>query len=131
MILSIDYGTKRIGVALGDKNLKICKPFKIIPNNNNLLKELRNIVKAYNIELIVLGYPLTPSGKEGQRAKKVKKFYELLKKELNIDIVLHDERYTTFEAKSLSNEKEIDHISAYIILKEYVESQSSLESQND
>ncbi|ACG56897.1 Holliday junction resolvase YqgF [Hydrogenobaculum sp. Y04AAS1] len=121
MILGIDYGTKRIGLALGDKHLKIYKPFKIIKNDKNLIQTLKHIVKAYKIELIVLGYPLTPSGKEGQRAKKVKKFYELLKKELNIDIVLQDERYTTFEAKSLSDEKEIDHISAYIILKEYAE----------
>jgi len=121
MILGIDYGTKRIGLALGDKNLNIYKPFKIIPNDKNLIKELKNILKAYHVHLIVLGYPLTPSGKEGQRAKKVKKFYELLKKELNIDIVLQDERYTTFEAKMLSTTKEIDHISAYIILKEYAE----------
>jgi Predicted endonuclease involved in recombination (possible Holliday junction resolvase in Mycoplasmas and B. subtilis) len=80
MILGIDYGTKRIGLALGDKHLKIYKPFKIIKNDKNLIQTLKHIVKAYKIELIVLGYPLTPSGKEGQRAKKVKKFYELLKK---------------------------------------------------
>ncbi len=121
MLLGIDYGEKRIGLALGDKLLKICKPFKIIPNDKKLIEELRLIVKAYSVELIVLGYPLTPSGKEGQRAKKVKKFYELLKKELDINIILHDERYTTIEAKTLSKEKEIDHISAYIILKEHVE----------
>ncbi len=124
MILGIDYGEKRIGLALGDKHLKIYKPFKIIQNDKNLIENLKKITKAYNVDLIVIGYPLTPSGKEGQRAKKVKKFYELLKKVLNIDIVLYDERYTTFEAKSLSNEKEIDHISAYIILRDYVESQN-------
>ncbi len=122
MLLGIDYGTKRIGLALGDEKLKICKPLKIIKNDDKMLDNIKSAVKAYKIYKIVLGYPLTPTGKEGQRAKKVKKFYELLKKTLDLDIILQDERYSTIEAQTLSKEKEIDHISAYIILKEYVES---------
>lgn len=121
LMLGIDYGLKRIGLAIGDTELKIIKPLRIISNDKNTIDTLKEIIHSYNVRLIVLGYPLTLSGKEGQRARKVKKFYELLKKEIPIDITLFDERYSTMEAKELSKEKHIDHISAYIILRDYVE----------
>ncbi len=120
LILGIDYGTKRVGFALGDTTLGIIKPLKIVKKDENLLNTIKGIVKSYNVQRIVLGYPLTPLGKEGQRAKKVRRFYELLRKELNIEIMLFDERYSTQEARRLSQEEHIDHISAYIILEEYV-----------
>ena len=121
LMLGIDYGLKRIGLAIGDTELKIIKPLRIISNDKNTIDTLKEIIHSYNVRLIVLGYPLTLSGREGQRARKVKNFYELLKKEIPIDITLFDERYSTMEAKELSKEKHIDHISAYIILRDYVE----------
>ena len=128
-ILSIDFGEKRIGLAVGDSALKVAVPKGVIPSGDRVLEEIDKIVKEGGIKLVVVGLPLTPSGKEGQRAKIVKEFVEALRERLQgVDVELWDERYTTVSAKErishLSPEKQkeiIDAISAQIILEEYLE----------
>jgi len=128
-VLSIDYGIKRIGLAIGDENLKIVSPKGVIENRESV-KKIKEIIEKSGVGKIVLGFPLTPSGKEGQRAKLVKKFYEELKKELpEVEIILWDERWTTQEALrrlegfSYKKKKELkDVIAAMVILEEYFDS---------
>ena len=128
-VLAIDYGTKRIGLAIGDENLKIVSPKGVI-KSEKAVEKIKEIVKESNVGKIILGFPLTPSGKEGQRAKLVKKFYEELKRELpETEIILWDERWTTQEALrrleglSPKKKKELkDVIAAMIILEEYFDS---------
>ncbi len=128
-VLAIDYGTKRIGLAIGDENLKIVSPKGVI-KSEKAVEKIKEIVKESNVGKIILGFPLTPSGKEGQRAKLVKKFFEELKKELpETEIILWDERWTTQEALrrleglSPKKKKELkDVIAAMIILEEYFDS---------
>mgnify|MGYP001772486033 CR=1 FL=1 len=128
-VLSIDYGIKRIGLAIGDENLKIVSPKGVIKNRDSV-KKIKEIIEKSGVGKIVLGFPLTPSGKEGQRAKLVKKFYEELKKELpEVEIILWDERWTTQEALrrleglSYKKKKELkDVIAAMVILEEYFDS---------
>lgn len=127
-VLSIDYGSKRVGLAVGDLSLRIAVPKGTLKNNSRLFEELKRIVRESKVEKIVVGLPLTPSGKEGQRAREVRAFVERLSRELpHIDIVLWDERYTTQEAhrrlRGKKFEKEhIDALSAQIILEEFLES---------
>ncbi|MFN3871011.1 MAG: Holliday junction resolvase RuvX [Aquificaceae bacterium] len=131
-VLAVDYGSKHIGLALGDASLKIATPIGAIKNSGEgALKELFKKVKEYNISIVLLGLPLTPSGKEGERAKEVRTFFESLRSILpeDVDIVLWDERYTTQEAYRLmegigwKKKKDIkDSLSAYAILLEYLES---------
>jgi len=128
-VLSIDYGIKRIGLAIGDENLRIVSPKGVIENRESV-KKIKEIIEKSGVGKIVLGFPLTPSGKEGQRAKLVKKFYEELKKELpEVEIILWDERWTTQEALrrleglSYKKKKELkDVIAAMVILEEYFDS---------
>ncbi len=128
-ILSIDFGEKRIGLAVGDSALKVVVPKGVIPSGDRAFEEIGRIVREGGIKLVVVGLPLTPSGKEGQRAKLVREFVEELKERLgNIDVELWDERYTTISARErvshLSPDKQkeiIDTISAQIILEEYLE----------
>ena len=128
-VLAIDYGTRRVGLAIGDENLRIVSPKGVI-KTEKALEEIKAIVKTSNVGKIVLGFPLTPSGKEGQRAKLVKKFYEELKRELpDIEIILWDERWTTQEAlrrlEGMSSRKKKqlkDTIAAMVILEEYFDS---------
>lgn len=119
ILLGLDYGIKRVGYAIGDTKTKIVSPGKILNNDKNLIKNIINILKSYNISAIVLGYPLTLKGKEGQRAILVKAFKEELEKEINIPIYLYDERFSTVRAKEL-NKKNLDAISAYIILSDFI-----------
>ena len=128
-VLAVDYGTKRVGLAVGDENLKIVSPKGVI-KSEKAVEKIKEIVKESNVGKIILGFPLTPSGKEGQRAKLVKRFYEELKKELpEVEIILWDERWTTQEALrrleglSPKKKKELkDVIAAMVILEEYFDS---------
>lgn len=131
-VLAIDYGKRHIGLALGDTNLKVAIPINSIRNSGEgAIREILKKVKEYNISLILLGLPLTPSGKEGERAMEVRSFFESLKAQLpeDVEISLWDERYTTKEAYNLMKDlnwrkkkRFKDSLSAYVILLEYMES---------
>ncbi len=131
-VLAIDYGSKRIGLALGDTTLGIALPLEVIENKGEkTLQVISNKVKDFVVHIFLLGLPLTQRGKEGQRAKEVKGFTEKLKEFLpeDVEIILWDERYTTEEAYRLMQgvglkrkERLKDSLSAYIILLEYMES---------
>ena len=130
-VLAIDYGLKRVGIALGDTELKIAVPKEVVPNDGNLLKRIKELVTQHRISKIVVGLPLTPSGKEGERAKLVREFVRDLKEHVcDREVILWDERYTTLEAKerlkSSANKKRnreiLDAISAQIILEEFLTS---------
>ncbi len=128
-VLAVDYGTKRVGLAVGDEVLKVVSPKGVI-SSKEAVEKIKEIVKEGKIKKIVVGYPLTPTGKEGPRAKLVKKFAQNLKRELpEVEIILWDERWTTDEAMRRleglppRKKKELrDVVSAMIILEEYLSS---------
>ena len=126
-VLSIDWGSKRIGLALGDAQLKLIVPLKPIDNDGRVFDEILERVKQHRVDLILLGLPLTLSGKEGQRALEVREFARRLKQLLLEDVALEfwDERYTTEEALRLAGNKKKefkDSLSAYVILSEFFDS---------
>lgn len=130
-VLSIDYGAKRIGLALGDTALKLASPFRVLKNRENVIEEIVKLIEDYSISIVVVGLPLTLRGKVGERAREVESFVKKLKERLreNVEIVLWDERFTTEEAYRLleglsyKKKKELkDSFASYIILKEYLES---------
>lgn len=131
-VLAIDYGSRRIGLALGDTRLGIAVPLESVENKGDrTLYVLSERIKELGVHTVVVGLPLTPSGKEGQRTKQVREFTERLKPYLpeGVELLFWDERYTTIEAYSLmeglkaSRKKKLkDSLSAYVILLEYMES---------
>ncbi len=130
-VLSVDYGSKRIGLALGDENLKLAVPIGWIANTPSALETIVKTVRERGVVKLIIGLPLTLRGKEGQRAKEVRKFVSKLEESLgeDVEIVLWDERFTTEEAyRQLEGypqrkKKELkDSLSALIILQEYMES---------
>ncbi len=131
-VLAIDYGSKRIGLALGDTRLGIALPLEAIENKGErALRAIAHKVRELGAHILLIGLPLTPKGKEGQRASEVKNFSERLRALLpeSIELILWDERYTTKEAYRMIEEvnprkkKKIkDSLSAYVMLLEYMES---------
>ena len=89
--LGIDYGTKRIGLALGNDTEKIARTFKIIHN----MKELNDIVPAKNVGAFVVGWPLQPDGTEGETCAQVKLFCNRLKEKFKLPIFYVDERLSS------------------------------------
>ena len=89
--MGIDYGTKRIGLALGDNAEKVARAFKII----HQLKELDNIVPAKNVGAFVVGWPLQPDGTEGETCRQVKLFCNRLTEKFNLPVYFVDERLSS------------------------------------
>tara|TARA_Y100000994_G_scaffold211476_1_gene185819 strand:+ start:4493 stop:4909 length:417 start_codon:yes stop_codon:yes gene_type:complete len=131
-ILALDHGDKKIGVAISDPMKIIAKPLKIIinSNNNKVLDELKKLIVELNIEMILVGMPVTMKNNPSKQTVKVIEFIDYLKNHLSIQIKSYDERLTSKMAtKSLimqgiktgHNKHEIDKTSAAIFLQNYLD----------
>lgn len=128
--LAIDYGSKRIGLALTDP-LKIASfPFEVILNDDKFFIKLAEIIKEKNVSRLVLGYPIKMDGTKGPAVEKVDLFYNMLKEHFgDLPIILQDERLTTAEAEKRLIEADykrsqrravIDRNAAALILEKYL-----------
>jgi len=131
-ILGIDFGAKRVGIAITDPLRMFGYPLITILNDNNFWKNLGKLFVEYSIETIVLGYPLKESGARSTSTDLIEEFKVELEKRVKIPIVLVDERYSSSIAKqqiieSVSSKKKrrdkglIDKNAAAVILKEYLD----------
>ena len=102
-IMGLDYGSKTIGVAVSDPLGLTAQGVEIIrrEEENKLRKSLRRIeelVKQYEVEELVLGFPKNMNNTIGERAEKSLQLKETLEKRLGLPVVMWDERLTTVEA---------------------------------
>jgi putative Holliday junction resolvase len=120
--LGIDYGQKRVGLALSDTEGILGMPFKTI-ENKDLIKNLRKIVKEEGVEKIILGLPLNMKMEETGQTRTVLSFKADLEKHLReTPVELENEFLTSFQAKKWGAEGEdIDSSSAAIILQSYID----------
>ncbi len=118
--LGIDWGEKRIGLALADSETKLALAFKTV----NFLSQVLDIIKNEKVDKIILGKP-TKLSNEKTLADKFQKFYQLLKNKVDLDIILEDERFSTKAGHSLSgrNKDKVDRdsLSATLILQNYLD----------
>lgn len=98
--LGIDYGEKRIGLALAGEQERIARAFKII----HKLNELDDIVPAKNVCAFVIGLPLQPDGTEGDTATQTHLFANRLQEKYNLSIYWQDERKTSVVAENYLKE---------------------------
>ena len=125
--LGIDYGTKRIGLALGDDSDCVARAFKTVYK----LSELKDIVPAKQVDAFVMGLPLQPDGTEGDICIKARAFAEKLKSEFNLPVYWVDERLTSQRAESFlrdtlymrpdKRKKILDAESARVILQMFLD----------
>ncbi|MFC1809909.1 Holliday junction resolvase RuvX [Patescibacteria group bacterium] len=131
-ILGLDWGAKRIGVAVSDEERQMAFGRTSIENKSNefIISEIKLICDAENIREIVLGYPLNMEGNKTKTTKKVEAFGALLSQKLQITIKYQDERLTSVESDSIitsldmkkdKRKKESDIIAASLILKNYLD----------
>ena len=98
--LGIDYGSKRIGLALAGKTERLSRAFKII----HKLNELDDIVPSKNVCAFVVGLPLQPDGTEGDTAVAVRLFVKRLEEKYNLPVYWQDERKTSVNAENYLKE---------------------------
>ena len=130
--LAIDFGEKRVGLALSDPTKIIAKPFKSITytDHDDLLNQISLIIEEKNVEKIILGFPKNLKGENTAQTNKVMSFFNLIKNKSIIPIVLQDERFSSVSAKKsliLQNIKTghnkglIDETAAAIFLQLYLD----------
>lgn len=124
-ILAIDYGSKKVGLAMSDETESIALPFLILKNKGDEIVacEIKKICKENEIGKIIIGIPKTLSGKESEQTQQVKRFVDFLKKEIKLSIILRDERLTSKMAQRFleKNKKYDDKIAAQILLQGYLD----------
>ena len=121
-ILAIDYGTKRIGLAVSDESQTLAREFNIL-SPKKFWQEIKKIILENEIIKIVLGLPLGLSGGETQKTKEVYEFKNKLSNLVNLPIELIDERFSSSMAKNLpGGSRNIDSLAAQIILQNYLNS---------
>ena len=134
-ILAIDYGRKRIGLALSDELAATAHPLLTMhrANRRDDMRRLGEICAQNHVGHIVVGHPLHMTGEAGEMAEEAARFAGRLAKELGIETELLDERLTTWEAKQTMSEakprsrrkgESIDAIAAAVLLREYLETRS-------
>ena len=131
-ILAVDFGNRRVGMALSDPLKIIATPLGTL-NISSLEDGVRQILdrcKEHLPEAVVIGYPIGTSGRKTEQTVIVDKVIALLKAELDVPLVPWDERYTSVEAKDIlrqqgistrNNKGKIDQTAARIMLQEYLD----------
>lgn len=132
-VLGIDYGERRIGLAISDELGIIASGAGTLPNDANALGYIAGMVRERDIHDIVVGLPLTLRGEEGASAELVQKFVKTLRERVDIPVELMDERFTSSLAeqairdmgvgrKKRREKGKIDEIAAVILLQGYLDS---------
>lgn len=130
-ILGIDFGEKRIGVAISDELCLIAQPLMTIlrTGGGKEIDEIKKIVHDYNVYRIVIGLPLRFNGRESTMSQKSMMFGEQIKKATGINIEYYDERLTTKEidrrmieagVRRQKRKKDADKFAACVILQSFL-----------
>ncbi|MCH8023465.1 MAG: Holliday junction resolvase RuvX [Candidatus Marinimicrobia bacterium] len=132
-ILGIDFGERRVGLAVSDPLKIIAQPFITLIRDagDGWWNQLEAVISEQEIELAVVGYPLTMSGEQGRQTKVVDKFIADLEQNLALPVERYDERLTTVAArkalqqqgiKTGHNKEMVDRTAAALFLQNYLDS---------
>lgn len=121
--LGIDYGDKRIGIAVSDSGGRIAFPKKVIFNRGpNIYTQIKTIIEEENASKIVIGIPLAFDGKETEQSKKTRAFAGELGRAISLAIEFENELLTTHMVEGVGIKKEhTDEAAAALILQSFLD----------
>jgi putative Holliday junction resolvase len=137
-VLGLDVGDRRVGIAISDPTGVLVRPLQTLVRSSRAedFAAIAALVAEYEVELVVVGQPLSLDGTEGPQARRIARYAQLLADRLAVPVVLWDERYTTAAAEEIllqsrgkrkrrraRDEGEVDAIAAAVILQSYLEGQ--------
>ncbi len=131
-VLAIDFGTRRLGLAVSDLLGLTAQPLPSLErvNRNEDFRRLREVCREHEVKEIVVGHPLRLRGDVGQSARRAAAFARRLGRELGLPVALEDERLTTFEAREILSQcgasrkrqaRAVDSVAASLILRSYLD----------
>lgn len=127
--LGVDYGSKRIGLAISDGIGLTARPLDVVARDR-LIDEVRQLDAEYGLEAVIVGLPTALGGHEGASATAARALGEEVRSELDIDVVYVDERFTSRLAegallesgmKRRDRKETVDKVAAAIILQTYLD----------
>lgn len=136
IIMSVDLGKARTGLALCDKTEFLASPYKVIfeKSPKKLLQKVADAAKEAKAALIVVGLPKNMDGSEGESAQNARDFAAQLAELTEVETVMQDERGTTITAHSFLNDTNtrgkkrknvVDEVAATIILQDFLDARKS------
>ncbi len=129
-ILAIDYGRRRLGLAVSDALGLTAQPLAVLERTSRRhdLRRLREIARKHRVARVLVGHPLGLEGTPGPMAQEAARFAARIKKELGLPVELVDERLSSWEAAQVPSTTHhrgkraapIDHLAAAVILRDYL-----------
>lgn len=132
-VLGIDFGNKRIGLAVAQTLTRQATPLKVLHNNPQFWHELLQIIDEWQIKQLILGLPLDMDGEEQEITRQVKNFGKKLESRFKLPVVFVDERLSSFAAErqfqqqraagssKAKDRNKIDAMAAQIILQSWLD----------
>jgi putative holliday junction resolvase len=133
-VLALDYGTKRVGVAMSDPLRILASGVGTWPNDGELLRRIAQFVSDEVVTLLVVGMPYAPDGGKGAKAREVEAFMERLRGVVDVPLATWDESHTSVEAhrafreggmkkKQRRDRASVDTMAARILLQQFLDAQ--------
>lgn len=137
-IMGLDYGSRRIGVAVCDELGMTAQGAATITRKNRQadLDAIADLIRRFDIERIVIGYPLGLDGSEGIQCEKINRFCRRLEARFSLPVIRQDETLSTKEAEEIlrrtcrrpkKRKGVVDRVAASIILQGYLDARSQAE----
>jgi putative Holliday junction resolvase len=129
--LGLDFGSKRIGLAVGQSVTRQAQALTTLANDGGFLRHLQNIIDEWQVKRLVFGLPLDVDGEEQEITRRVRNFAAKVSRSTGLPVCFIDERYTSFEAersfqqgraeglKKASQKNQLDALAAQIILQSW------------
>ena len=120
-LLGIDYGSKRVGIAVADTDAGVAFPKGVFPNDKFLFGEIKKLCQSYGTDKIIIGESKDFKGKDNKIMEDIRMFKKMLEVDLNIKVDFEPEFMTSTEALHLQEDtKMLDASAAAIILQSYI-----------
>jgi putative Holliday junction resolvase len=131
-VLAVDYGRKRIGLAISDELRLTVQPLATLERKNRRddLRTLREVIENFEVAQIVVGNPVRLDGSAGEMAAEAARFAARVHKQLRLPVELVDERLSSWEAQEMMTERKsgrgkdgagVDAVAAAVILRDFLE----------
>lgn len=131
-VLALDFGTKRVGVAMSDPLQVLAGGVGTWPNDAGFLDRVARLVADEQVVLVVVGMPYAPDGGKGAKAREVDGFITVLRSRLTVPVTTWDESYTSVEAQRLfiqggmkkkrrQERGAVDTMAARLLLQQYLD----------
>lgn len=142
-LLALDFGSKTVGVAVSDELGLTATGVEIVRRKSpdklrQTLARIEALIEEYQVDKVILGYPVMLDGSEGERVRKTKEFAQMLARRTGKEIIFQDERLTTVEAYEIMDfmgiKKEdryqyVDMVAAKVILEDYLNSNAEYKKE--